>query len=256
MTGQARSPLGIVVSLTGILVLWWLSVLLFHPRPVILPGPDRVLAELWAIIPTVSFATDLLTSLRELVLGFAIGSSAGLVTGLLIARNKSIRVVVGPILDGLRFVVPFSLVPLVVVWFGISLTGKVFVVAYACYFVVVVNTAAAINNIDPLLLKAAAMLGLRGSRLAWQVILPAALPRILVGLQAALGFGWVSVIAAEYVGANAGIGYYITNAQSGLETDKVLAGMVIIGVIGSCCSAALAVLQRRAVGYQARTPHK
>ena len=235
MTAHRRVA-GVLTSLVLILAIWWLAVLLWAPRPVILPSPARVLAVLWTTIPTWGFAVDLLTSLRELVLGFALGSLAGLLTGLLIARLRAVREVAGPIVEALRFVVPFSLVPLVLVWFGVSLAGKVFVVAYACYFVMVVNTTAAVGNVDPLLLKAGAMLGLRGPRLAWRVILPAALPRILVGLQAALGFGWVSVIAAEYVGANAGIGYFITNAQSGLETDKVMAGMVVIGVIGSACA--------------------
>ena len=246
---MARRALGTVISLGLILAVWWLAVTALHTRPVILPGPDRVFTQLVRLIPTAEFATDLLTSLQELVAGFVLGSAAGIATGLAIARIRLVKDVAGPIVEALRFVVPFSLVPLVLVWFGVSLVGKVFIVAYACYFVMVVNTAAAVANIDPLLLKAASMVGLRGPALAWRVILPAALPRILIGLQAALAFGWVSVIAAEYVGATAGIGYLITNAQSGLETDKVMAGMVVIGVIGSACTAAMSFLHSRLVPY-------
>jgi ABC-type nitrate/sulfonate/bicarbonate transport system permease component len=83
-----------------------------------------------------------------------------------------------------------------------------------------------------------------------RVILPAAMPRILTGLQVAVAYAWVSVIAAEYIGAQAGLGYMITNAQAGLETDKVIAGMVVIGVIGLVLSQAVALLRHLTVPYQ------
>lgn len=132
-----------------------------------------------------------------------------------------------------------------------SSIGKVFVVAYACYFVVAINTASAIAEIDPLVLKAASMLGITGWHSLVQVVLPAALPRILTGLQVALAAAWVSVVAAEYVGASAGLGYLITNAQSGLETAKVLAGMIVIGAVGSLLSLAVTMARRVLVPYAA-----
>jgi NitT/TauT family transport system permease protein len=196
-----------------------------------------------------SLLRDVTTSVEELFWGFLTGTLAGLASGAAMARSRSLRALLDPIVEGFRFIVPFSLVPLVVVWFGVSAAGKIFVVSYACYFVVTINTAAAIQDVDPLVLKAARMLGVSGWRLLLSVVIPAALPRILTGLQVALAYAWVSVIAAEYVGSNAGLGYLITNAQSGLETANVMAGMVVIGALGLVFSRLVALVRWIAAPY-------
>ncbi|HUB49161.1 MAG TPA: ABC transporter permease [Acetobacteraceae bacterium] len=245
--GTASAAFGFAI----LLALWWAATDLLHLRPVILPRPLAVWQQLVAMAAAGELATNVLTSLWELLWGFLIGSVAGILSGIALARSAWLRSFLDPIIETFRFIVPFSLVPLVVVWFGVSPIGKVFVVAYACYFVVAINTAAAIREIDPLILKAAQMLGISGARLLGQVMLPAALPRILTGLQLALAYAWVSVIAAEYVGASAGLGYLITNAQSGLETAKVMAGMVVIGAIGCTFSVSVGVIRRVLVPYAA-----
>lgn len=246
--GSASAALGFAI----LLALWWAATDLFRIRPVILPAPGAVWRELLDMARSGSLATDVRASLWELLWGFLIGGAAGLLSGIALARHPRLRAFLDPIVETFRFVVPFSLVPLVVVWFGVDPAGKVFVVAYACYFVVAINTAAAIQGIDPLLLKAAAMLGIGGGRLLLQVILPAALPRILIGLQLALASAWVAVVAAEYVGASAGLGYLITNAQSGLETAKVMAGMIVIGAFGYGLSFLATLVHRVSVPYAAR----
>jgi ABC-type nitrate/sulfonate/bicarbonate transport system permease component len=246
--GGASAALGFAI----LLAIWWAACSIFQLRAVILPAPQAVWRELLAMMRSGSLATDVQTSLWELLWGFLLGGAAGLLSGIALARHRWLRAFLDPIVETFRFVVPFSLVPLVIVWFGVSPLGKIFVVAYACYFVVAINTASAIQGIDPLLLKAASMLGITGWRLLGQVILPAALPRILTGLQLALANAWVAVVAAEYVGASAGLGYLITNAQSGLETAKVMAGMVIIGAFGYALSL-LGTLVHRASVPQATT---
>jgi ABC-type nitrate/sulfonate/bicarbonate transport system permease component len=243
--GSASAVLGFVI----LLAIWWGAAAIFHVRAVILPAPSAVWHALAEIAADGSLGRDVLTSLVELLWGLLIGASAGVVSGVAIARSRGLRAFLDPIVETFRFVVPFSLVPLVVVWFGVSITGKIFVVAYACYFVVTINTAAAIADVDPLVLKAASMLGCSGWRLLLQVVLPAALPRILTGLQVALAYAWVSVIAAEYVGSTAGLGYLIINAQSGLETARVMAGMVVIGALGLIFSQLVALVRRVAVPY-------
>lgn len=238
-----------LVGFAILLAVWWAASAMFVVRAVILPSPAAVFQALADMILSGSLAEDIETSLVELLWGFLIGALAGLVTGVAIARSRELQAFAEPILETFRFIVPFSLVPLVIVWFGVTLTGKVLVVAYACYFVMVVNTEAAIRGVDPLIMKAAAILGLTGWRLLLTVVLPAALPRVLTGLQVALAYAWVSVIAAEYVGANAGLGYLITNAQSGLETAKMMAGMIVIGGLGLAFSRAIALLRRVLVPY-------
>lgn len=246
--GGASAILGFVI----LLAVWWGTCTFFHVRGVILPSPEAVWHALVAMAADGSLARNMLASLTELFWGFLLGSLAGVASGIAIASSRGLRAFLDPIVESFRFVVPFSLAPLVVVWFGVSITGKIFVVTYACYFVVTINTAAALSGIDPLVLKAAAMLGITGWRLVATVMLPAALPRILTGLQVALAYAWVSVVAAEYVGAEQGLGYLITNAQSGLETATVLAGMVIIGILGFALSQLIALVWRLAVPYAGR----
>jgi ABC-type nitrate/sulfonate/bicarbonate transport system permease component len=250
------SPGGAASALLGFIILlavWWGTAAMFQTRPVILPSPPAVWRSLLEMAVSGSLGADITTSLVELFWGFLIGTVLGLMTGAAVARSRALAAFLDPIVDGFRFVLPFSMVPLLVVWFGVSITGKIFVVAYACYFVVAVNTAAAISGIDPLILKAARMIGCSGSHLLFRVVLPAALPGILTGLQVAVAYAWVSVIAAEYIGAQAGLGYMITNAQAGLETDKVIAGMVVIGVVGLVLSQAVALLRRATTPYQSST---
>ena len=247
--GSASAALGFAI----LLAVWWAASDLFHIRAVILPAPEAVWRELLDMVRAGTLATDMQVSLWELLWGFLVGAATGLLSGIALARHRWLRAFLDPIVETFRFVVPFSLVPLVVVWFGVAPAGKIFVVAYACYFVVAINTAAAIQGIDPLLLKAADMLGITGWRLLGQVILPAALPRILTGLQVALASAWVAVVAAEYVGASAGLGYLITNAQSGLETAKVMAGMIVIGVLGYGLSFLAGLVHRATVPYAARS---
>ncbi|MGN6467099.1 MAG: ABC transporter permease [Rhizobiaceae bacterium] len=245
--GAASALLGFVI----LLAVWWGTTAIFQTRPVILPSPPAVWHSLAEMVSSGSLGTDVTTSLVELAWGFLIGTALGLVTGFALARSAALAAFLEPIVEGFRFILPFSMVPLLVVWFGVSIAGKIFVVAYACYFVVAINTAAAVQGVDPLLLKAARMIGCSGPGLMLRVILPAALPRILTGLQVALAYAWVSVIAAEYIGAQSGLGYMITNAQTGLETDKVIAGMVVIGAVGLVLSQIVALVRRATIPYQA-----
>ena len=243
--GGASAILGFLM----LLAIWWAATALLQLRPVILPSPVTVGQKFLEMAASGTLTTDILVSLRELLWGFLIGCAAGLLSGIVLADSGWLSGFLEPIVETFRFVIPFSLVPLVVVWFGVSVIGKIFVVAYACYFVMAINTASAIKGIDPLVLKAARMLGVSGWQLRVRVILPAALPRILTGLQLALAYAWVSVIAAEYVGASAGLGYLITNAEAGLETARVMAGMVVIGFLGFVFSAIVGALRQLLVPY-------
>ncbi len=233
-----------------LVALWWFATDVLGTRPVILPAPEAVARALLALAGEPGFRHDIATSLVELAGGLAAGVVLGLLIGVALARHAVLGAFLEPMVESFRFIVPFSLVPLVVVWFGVAPIGKIFVVAYACVFVMALNTAAAIGEVDPLLLKAGAMLGLRGWRLLRLVILPAAMPRLLTGLQLAVAAAWVAVVAAEYVGARSGLGMFIVTAQSGLETTQVMAGMAVIGLIGLVLSLAVSALRRRLVVHE------
>ena len=150
----------------------------------------------------------------------------------------------------LRFIVPFAWIPLTVLWFGTSYTGKIVLVAYAVFFVMTVSTTRSIMQVDPTLTRIGTMLGMGRMALALFVHLRAAAPAIASAARAAAAVGWIAVVAAEYIGASAGLGLMITNAASSLATPVVIAGMIVIGLVGAGVSAMIGWLARLKLDYR------
>jgi len=124
---------------------------------------------------------------------------------LLIGEWRVFRLTVTPVVESLRFIVPFAWIPLTILWFGTSFTGKIVLVAYAVFFVMVVSTARAIAHVEPTLTRVGTMLGMGPWRLALRVHLRAAAPTLSSAARAAAAIGWIAVVAAEYIGASAGL---------------------------------------------------
>jgi ABC-type nitrate/sulfonate/bicarbonate transport system permease component len=236
----ARGTLGqVFLSLVGfavVLLVWQATIVLYDLQRIVLPTPLEVAQTLVKLFGTAGFWKDVGVSLKEFCLGYLIGGALGVVAGVLIGQSPPIRMTVGPVIEGLRFIVPFAWIPLTVLWFGTSLTGKVVLVAYAVFFVMVVTTARSLATVDPVLRRVGTMLGMSPTALALKVDLRAAAPSIASGAKAAAAVGWIAVVAAEYIGASAGLGVMITNASMSLLTATVIAGMIVIGVIGAAVS--------------------
>ena len=251
-TRRMRGAAGAAVGLGGFLLLWAGVVTLFHMSPLVLPSPVVVATTLAALLASADFWVNFKTSVLEFAFGFVLAVSSGVAVGITVALVPRIREFAEPLLDATRFIVPFSLVPLAALWFGIADSGKIFIVWYSMFFVIVLNTSAAIENIDPLLLRAATMLRLDFWTRLRLVLVPASLRRLLIGLRIAVALGWIAVIAAEYIAARHGLGFMITQAALGLETPTVIAGMVVIGAVGGLLSFALEQLTRRLTPWEQR----
>ena len=237
----------IVLPLLGVLLVlaaWEATVVLYRLPAVVLPPPWEVATTLVQLVSTKAFWRDVGISLYEFVAGYAIGVVLGIATGLLIGESRMVRLAATPVVESLRFIVPFAWIPLTILWFGTSFVGKIALVAYAVFFVMLVSTARAIATVDPTLSRVGIMLGMGSWRLAFSVHLRAAAPTLASAARAAAAIGWVAVVAAEYIGASAGLGLMITNAASSLATSVVIAGMIVIGLIGAGVSAAIAGLAR------------
>ncbi|WP_313109649.1 ABC transporter permease subunit, partial [Stutzerimonas nitrititolerans] len=136
------------------------------------------------------------------------------------------------------------LIPLVILWFGIDESAKIFLVALGTLFPIYLNTYHGIRNVDPALVEMARSYGLSGFALFRQVILPGALPSILVGVRFALGFMWLTLIVAETISASAGIGYLAMNAREFLQTDVVVLAILLYAVLGKLADVAARGLER------------
>jgi ABC-type nitrate/sulfonate/bicarbonate transport system permease component len=246
----SQALIGLVILLVG----WEAVTRLFHPLPVILPSPEDVAGRLAHLLSSSEAWTDLGISIARVLSGFALGTVSGVFIAIMLARNPFLDRSLHYVLVALRFVIPFAWVPIAAYWFGLSETGKVFITWYASFFVIVFQARAGIEAVPDLYIKVAQTFGMSKRQTLWQVILPAAWPGIVVGMRLGLSFAWVAILAAEMVNANSGIGYFINYSGQFLATNDVMAGMIMIGVLGFCTDQALSWAGRWALpGTDSRT---
>lgn len=243
----------VLLPLVGVLLLlaaWEATVLVYKLPVVVLPSPWSVASTLVELVATTAFWRDVGVSLYEFGAGYFLGVVLGITVGILMGESRSIRMTLAPVVESLRFIVPFAWIPLTILWFGTSVTGKILLVAYAVFFVMVVSTTRSLLQVEPTLSRVGTMLGMGRWQLALNVHLRAAAPSIASAARAAAAIGWIAVVAAEYIGASAGLGFMITNASMSLATAVVIAGMVVIGLIGAGVSGLISWLSRSQLDYR------
>jgi sulfonate transport system permease protein len=198
----------------------------------ILPEPFAVATAAWNLLKSGELARDVAISTGRALAGLAIGGSLGLALGLLTGTFKSAETLLDTTLQMVRNVPPLALIPLVILWFGIDESAKLLLVAIGVFFPIYLNTYHGIKSVDADLVEMARSYGLTGWPLYREVILPGALPSILVGLRFSLGLMWVLLIVAETISAQSGIGYMTMNAREFLQTDVVLVGVLLYALLG------------------------
>lgn len=210
----------------------------------ILPEPWAVLKAFWTLAASGEMWQHVATSTWRAFAGLAIGGGLGLVLGLATGTFRTLETALDSTLQMVRNIPPLAMIPLVILWFGIDEGAKLFLVAFGVFFPVYLNTFHGIRAVDPALIEMARSYGLSGFALYRQVILPGALPNILVGLRFALGLMWVLLIVAETISAQAGIGYMTMNAREFLQTDVVLVGILLYALLGKLADLAAKALER------------
>jgi ABC-type nitrate/sulfonate/bicarbonate transport system permease component len=197
------------------------------------PPPSLVLATLARLLADGTLLRHAAVSVARVLAGFAIGAAAGLVSGLLLGTVRPLRVALEPVISALYVLPKVAILPLVMLIFGLGEPSKIALVALATFFVVVINTTAAVVGVEPIYLEAGRAFGARGRQLFGHIIVPAALPVIFTGLRLALGTALIVIIAAEFVATQEGIGYFIWLAWNTLRPEAMFAGFIVIGVLGA-----------------------
>ena len=217
---------------------------------------SRLLPEPWSVIQAfVSLSNSgelwhhLGVSTARAFTGLAIGGSLGLGLGMLTGSLRWAETLLDTTLQMVRNIPPLALIPLVILWFGIDESAKLFLVSVGVFFPIYLNTFHGIRSVDPDLIEMARSYGMSGFGLYRQVILPGALPSILVGLRFSLGFMWVLLIVAETISAQAGIGYMTMNAREFLQTDVVLLGILLYALLGKLADLLARTLERLALRW-------
>jgi sulfonate transport system permease protein len=210
----------------------------------VLPEPWAVARAFWRLLQSGELWDDLKISAGRAFAGLAVGGGLGLLLGLLTGLFVPAQVALDTTLQMLRNIPPLAMIPLVILWFGIDEGAKLFLVALGVFFPLYLNTFHGIRSVDRGLIEMARSYGLSGWRLYRDVILPGALPSILVGLRFALGLMWVLLIVAETISSSSGIGYMTMNAREFLQTDVVLVGILLYAVLGKAADLAAKGLER------------
>jgi sulfonate transport system permease protein len=210
----------------------------------VLPEPWAVLKAAWALSASGELWRHVAVSAGRALSGFVVGGGLALALGLLTGSLKWAETLLDSTLQMVRNIPPLALIPLVILWFGIDESAKLFLVSLGVFFPIYLNTFHGIRSVDKGLIEMARSYGLGGWQLYRQVILPGAMASILVGVRFSLGLMWVILIVAETVSAQAGIGYMTMNAREFLQTDVVLVGILLYALLGKLADVLARALER------------
>jgi NitT/TauT family transport system permease protein len=248
-----RPTLDVVASVVVVLSLWEGAIRLFNVAPFIFPAPTAVLWSLWLGVSSGKYLSALGVTLSEILTGAAIGSAAGLVIAVIMVSSSLAYRLVYPWIVGIQTIPKVAIAPLMLVWFGFGIESKILIVALTSMFPVMVNTISGLRATEHD--QIALIQALCGSRI--QVLryvqIPAALPYIFAGLNTAIVLAVIAAIVGEFVGARAGIGYLILQANFALDLAAVFALLTLLGVLGVTLSLCIRAIENRICFWNRRS---
>ena len=220
-----------VAGFVGMFVVWHVVASWFFVS-VLFPPPLPVLRKAGELIANGVLAVNVWASLQRILAGFALGSAIGIFVGLLVGSFITVRRLLDPVVETLRFIPAVAMITVSVIWFGIGEFSKVFIILYGTVFIVVISTAAGVASIPPNKPRAALSLGATRLQLFLFVTLPAAVPYILTGMRLAMANAFTTIVAAELVAANQGIGTLLWQSRLYMEVDTVFVVLLTLAVLG------------------------
>lgn len=238
-----------------ILLLWELACRAGIWSAYVLPSPAKVFHSFLKMAAGGELWRNLLISLRRVAVGFSVSCALTFVFTLVAALAPRVVPFYSQLLGALRHIPPISLIPLFILWFGIGETPKIIVIVLASLFPILLNTESGIFGCDPRLVEVGRSLGFSRARIFFLIMLPNAVPSILVGIRIGLGYGWRAIVGSEMIAAASGLGYLILDAQALSQTDKVIVGILVIGLVGlatdALCALAIRIAARNGHGEAA-----
>lgn len=250
---------GFMISLVTTLVmllLWWLATLNGWIKPLFLPSPAAVLSKLSLLI-TDGFADSTLwqhtqASLFRVFSAFLLACLLAIPIGILMGVHDFFKGILDPLIEFYRPLPPLAYLPLMIIWLGIGELAKIVLIFLAVFAPICLSTRAGVRSVAREKILAASTLGASKIQIIWHIVLPGALPEILTGMRVGIGFGWTTLVAAEMVAANAGLGFMVLNAKDFLATDVVIAGILVIGLIAYSFDLFMRLLERWLVPWKGK----
>ncbi|MET7548695.1 ABC transporter permease [Streptomyces sp. NPDC005479] len=247
-----RTPPPLLLNLVALIVGVAVWAIAAATHLVDVPGPLSVGSRAWDLLGDGTLVQDALASLRRVLLGFALGTLLAVPVGFLMGWYPLARGLLEPYVQFFRTVPPLAIIPLAIVLMGINETPKVFVIFLAAFLSSVVAAFQGVIGVDRTLINAARVLGAPDRVIFLKVVIPAATPFLLVGMRIGLGAAWGTVVAAELIAADKGLGYEMMHAQTYYDIPTIFVGLITIGAIGLLMDRLLLLAERRLTGWQER----
>ncbi|HUL48178.1 MAG TPA: ABC transporter permease [Steroidobacteraceae bacterium] len=217
--------------ITALIALWWATVL--ATQSVIFPTPWAVLTGAWELLKDGTLARHIGASLMRVGIGFGLAVCVAVPLGLWMGWVSAAYRTLNPLFQMLRPISPIAWIPIAILWFGVGDAAPIYLIFISSVFPMVVQTTVGVHTIEKRYLRAAENFGVSRHTLFKRVVIPAVLPQIVVGMRIGLGVAWLVVVAAEMIALHSGLGYMIMDSRNaGNRYDLVVAGMIIIGLIG------------------------
>lgn len=197
-----------------------------------LPVPTVVLKTLFEMVVSGELVHHTAISLGRAALGYSIASVIGIGLGLLIAWSVLVEDFFDPLIELIRPLSTFALIPIFFLWFGIGNTSKVLIIFKSCFFPIVLNTISGIKGVDKKLIMAAKSLGANGRQLWIRVLLPSAMPMIITGLRISTAIAMMALVGVEMLSSDSGLGFLVIDAQRTFDTERVFAGIIVLSILG------------------------
>ncbi len=200
--------------------------------PFFFPAPSSILAALYDMTISGEVFPHIGVSILRAVAGYLIAAAMGLSIGILVAWSRLFENIFDPLIELIRPISTFALVPVMFVWFGIGNGSKIAIIVKACFFPIVLNTIAGIKGVDVRLIQAARALGADGLQMWTKVLIPSALPMIITGMRISTAMSMLAIVGVEMLAADSGIGFLVIDAQRTFATDRMFAGILVISLMG------------------------
>ncbi|WP_217169080.1 ABC transporter permease [Streptomyces sp. AC512_CC834] len=236
------------VSVALGIAIWWI----LASAGLELPTPPQVVSRAGTLIGDGTLADDALASLRRVLIGFSLGTAVAVPVGFLMGWYGILRGLIEPWIQFFRTIPPLAIIPLAVVAMGIDETPKIFVIFLAAFLACVISTFQGVVNVDRTLINAARVLGAGDATIFARVVVPASTPFILVGMRVGLGSAWATLVAAELIAAQEGLGHRMQYAQLYYDLPTIFVGLISIGILGLLMDRVLLLAERRLTRWQER----
>ncbi len=239
--------LNAISVVAGLAIWWFLSAIGLR-----IPSPLDTLARGIVLLADGTLGGDIAASLSRVLTGFILGTVVAIPVGFLMGWYLTMRGLIEPWVQFFRTIPPLAIIPLAIVLLGIDEAPKIFVIFLAAFLACVISTYQGVVTVDRTLINAARVLGAKDGRIFLRVIVPASTPFILVGMRVGLGSAWATLVAAELIAAQQGLGYRMQNAQLYYDLPTIFVGLITIGILGLLMDRVLLFAERKLTGWQER----